>query len=95
MSSLCILVCLASESKVLAGRQYGRLQLREREFISLLIMNDSHKKISIIPVYRRIVKLATGSCEGTIGVKSILKLYLSKSIVTDGKTTISKVESID
>ena len=29
------------------------------------------------------------------GVKSILKLYLSKSIVTDGKTTRSKVESID
>ena len=28
------------------------------------------------------------------GVKSILKLYLSKSIVTDGKTTPSKVESI-
>ena len=31
----------------------------------------------------------------TSGVKSILKLYLSKSIVTDGKTTRSKVESID
>ena len=29
------------------------------------------------------------------GVESILKLYLSKSIVTDGKTTQSKVESID
>ena len=29
------------------------------------------------------------------GVKSLLKLYLSKSIVTDGKTTRSKVESID
>ena len=29
------------------------------------------------------------------GVKSILKLYLSKSIVTDGETTRSKVESID
>ena len=29
------------------------------------------------------------------GVKSILKLYLNKSIVTDGKTTRSKVESID
>ena len=29
------------------------------------------------------------------GVKSILKLYSSKSIVTDGKTTRSKVESID
>ena len=29
------------------------------------------------------------------GVKSILKLYLSKSIVTHGKTTRSKVESID
>ena len=29
------------------------------------------------------------------GVKSILKLYLSKSTVTDGKTTRSKVESID
>ena len=29
------------------------------------------------------------------GVKSILKLYLSKSIVTNGKTTRSKVESID
>ena len=28
------------------------------------------------------------------GVKSILKLYSSKSIVTDGKTTRSKVESI-
>ena len=28
------------------------------------------------------------------GVKSILKLYLSKSIVTDGKTTRSKVESM-
>ena len=28
------------------------------------------------------------------GVKSILKLYLGKSIVTDGKTR-SKVESID
>ena len=31
----------------------------------------------------------------TSGVKSILKLYLSKSIVTDDKTTRSKVESID
>ena len=31
----------------------------------------------------------------TSGVKSILKLYLSKSTVTDGKTTRSKVESID
>ena len=31
----------------------------------------------------------------TSGVKSILKLYLSKSIVTDGKTTRSKVTSID
>ena len=31
----------------------------------------------------------------TSGVKSILKLYLSKSIVTHGKTTRSKVESID
>ena len=39
---------------------------RERKFISLLIMNDTHKKISII--YRRIVKLATGSCEGTSGL---------------------------
>ena len=29
----------------------------------------------------------------TSGVKSILKLYLSKSIVTDGKTTRNKVES--
>ena len=29
------------------------------------------------------------------GVKSILKLYLGKSIVTDGKTTRSEVESID
>ena len=29
------------------------------------------------------------------GVKSILKQNLSKSIVTDGKTTRSKVESID
>ena len=29
------------------------------------------------------------------GVKSILKLHLSKSIVTDGKTTQSKVEGID
>ena len=29
------------------------------------------------------------------GVNSILKQYLSKSIVTDGKTTRSKVESID
>ena len=29
------------------------------------------------------------------GVKSILKLYLNKSIVTDGETTRSKVESID
>ena len=29
------------------------------------------------------------------GVKSILKLYLSKNIVTDGKTARSKVESID
>ena len=28
------------------------------------------------------------------GVKSILKLYLSKSIVTDGKTTRSKVEKV-
>ena len=28
-------------------------------------------------------------------VKSILKLYLCKSIVTDGKATRSKVESID
>ena len=27
------------------------------------------------------------------GVKSVLKLYLSKSIDTDGKTTRSKVES--
>ena len=33
--------------------------------------------------------------ETSSGVKSILKLYLSKSIVTDGKTTRSKVESID
>ena len=32
---------------------------------------------------------------GCYGVKSILKLYLNKSIVTDGKTTRSKVESID
>ena len=31
----------------------------------------------------------------TSGVKSILKLYLSKSIVTHGKTTLSKAESID
>ena len=31
----------------------------------------------------------------TSGVKSILKLYLSKSIVTDGKTTRSEVESMD
>ena len=29
------------------------------------------------------------------GVKSILKQNLSKSIVTDGKTTRSKVKSID
>ena len=29
------------------------------------------------------------------GVKSFLKQYLSKSIVADGKTTRSKVESID
>ena len=29
------------------------------------------------------------------GVKSIIKLYLSKSVATDGKTTPSKVESID
>ena len=29
------------------------------------------------------------------GVKRILKLYLSRGIVTDGKTTRSKVESID
>ena len=29
------------------------------------------------------------------GVKSILKLYLVKSSITDGKTTRSKVESID
>ena len=29
------------------------------------------------------------------GVKSIFKLYLSKSIFNDGKTTRSKVESID
>ena len=28
------------------------------------------------------------------GVKSILKLYVSKSIVTDGKSTRSEVESI-
>ena len=40
---------------------------REREFISLLIMNDTHKKISII--YRRIVKLVTGTCEGTSGLR--------------------------
>ena len=32
-------------------------------------------------------------CALTSGVKSILNLYLSKSIVTDGKTTRSKVES--
>ena len=37
----------------------------------------------------------TKICQKTSGVKSILKLYLSKSIVTDGKTTRSKVESID
>ena len=30
-------------------------------------MNDTHKKISII--YRRIMKLATGSCEGTSGLR--------------------------
>ena len=39
----------------------------EREFISLLIMNDTPKKISII--YRKIMKLATGSCEGTSGLR--------------------------
>ena len=32
---------------------------------------------------------------GISGVKGILKLYLSKSVVTDGNTTQSKVESID
>ena len=36
-----------------------------------------------------------GDCEVSSGVKSIFKLYLSKSIVTDGKTTRSKAESID
>ena len=45
------------------------------------------------------VKTETSSANSdvffTSGVKSILKLYLSKSIVTDGKTTWSKVESID
>ena len=45
--------------------KFFKLQ-QEREFISLLIMNDT-KKIRVI--YRRIVKLATGSCEGTSGLR--------------------------
>ena len=47
--------------------EYGSSLKRKREFISLLIMNDTHKKISII--YRRIVKLATSSCEGTSSLR--------------------------
>ena len=35
------------------------------------------------------------SSAATSGVKSISKLHLYKSIVSDGKTTRSKVESID
>ena len=38
------------------------------------MMNDTHKKISII--YRRIVKLATGSCEGTNGLRVEQQLNL-------------------
>ena len=44
--------------------------------------------------------LLTTTCSSLVvvvvsGVKSILKLHISNSIVTDGKTTRSKVESID
>ena len=41
------------------------------------------------------ISRSRGNAAVNSGVKSILKQYLSKSIVTDGKTTRSKVESID
>ena len=57
---------------------------REREFISLFIMNDTRKKISII--YRRIMKLTTGSCEGTSG----LRVELQPNIIVLGKDNTKK-----
>ena len=71
----------------------------EQSLVSTITLGKTQHKYEVLTtvlLMYSLIHVCEGRCiQITSGVKSILKLYLSKSIVTDGKSTRSKVESIN